>query len=68
MVTKAKKEANKAWDRKNMVNLCCRVRREYADRVRALCAENGESVNSILKAALDDYLRQYGQDGGEEIS
>lgn len=65
MVTKAKKEANKAWDRKNMVNLCCRVRREYADRVRALCAENGESVNAILKAALDNYLRQYGESDEE---
>lgn len=68
MVTKAKMEANRRWDRDNMTSLSCRVRREYADRVRALCAENGESVNSILKAALDDYLRQYGQDGGEEIS
>lgn len=62
MVTAAKREANKAWDRKNMVNLCCRVRLEYADRVRAVCADNGESVNAVLKAALDDYLQRYEQD------
>ena len=61
MVTAAKKEANKAWDRKNMVNLCCRVRREYADRVRAACQVNGDTVNAILKDALDVYLQEHGQ-------
>ena len=62
MVTAAKREANKAWDRKNMVNLCCRVRREYADHVRAVCADNGEAINAVLKAALDDYLQRYEQE------
>ena len=49
MITQAKKEANKAWDKANMTNLCCRVRKEYADRVRACCAANGDTVNSILR-------------------
>lgn len=59
MVTAAKREANKAWDRKNMVNLCCRVRKDYADRVRACCEANGDTVNAVLRAALDQYLEQY---------
>lgn len=59
MLTPAKREANRKWDRNNMVNLSCRVRREYADRVRAACADNGESVNAVIKAALDDYLSKY---------
>ena len=63
MITQAKKEANKAWDKANMTNLCCRVRKEYADRVRACCAANGDTVNSILREALDAYMKEKG-DGG----
>lgn len=59
MITAAKKAANRAWDQRNLVNLACRVRREYADRVRAACAAQGDSVNAVLKAALDDYLQRY---------
>lgn len=56
MVTPAKRAANRAWDRANLVNLSCRVRREFADRVRAVAAENGDSINGIIKDALTAYL------------
>lgn len=62
MITKAKAEANRRWDKANMVNLCCRVRRDYADRVRQACQDRGDSVNAVLKEALDRYLEQAGQD------
>lgn len=39
-----------------MTVLGCKVRKEYADQVRAVCAANGDTVNAILKQALDDYL------------
>ena len=39
-----------------MTNLCCRVKRDYADRVRQACADNGEAINAVLKRALDAYL------------
>lgn len=59
MVTQAKKEANQAWDRKHMTTLCCRVRREYADKVREACAAQGDTVNGVIKEALDQYLNRY---------
>ncbi|WP_204881926.1 hypothetical protein [Pseudoflavonifractor phocaeensis] len=61
MVTKAKMEANRRWDRDNMTSLSCRVRREYAERVKEVCRDSGDTINSILKAALDQYLAQHGQ-------
>lgn len=66
MLTPGKALANRKWDRANMVNLCCRVRREYADRVRRVCQDNGESVNAVIRAALDRYLEQYEQGYEEE--
>ena len=64
MVTPAKAAANRAWDKANMVNLCCRVRREYADRVRACCAAQGDSVNAVIRAALDAYLEEHEEGSG----
>lgn len=56
MVTPKKRKSNNAWDAANMTVLGCKVRKEYADQVRAVCAANGDTVNAILKQALDDYL------------
>lgn len=47
---------NKKWAKEHMTTLCCRVRRDYADRVRQACADNGEAVNAVIRRALDDYL------------
>ena len=58
MVTPAKKAGNRAWDKENMVNLCCRVRKDYAEEVRKKAKERGDTVNAILKAALDKYMEE----------
>lgn len=58
MVTKAKRASNNAWDKANMTVLGCKVRRDYADRVRATAEENGDSVNAVIKDALDKYLEE----------
>lgn len=58
MVSPAKRKSNNKWDKENMVVLSCKVRKEYADRVRACCAANGDTVNSILREALDKYLEE----------
>ena len=41
-----------------MVNLCCRVRKDYAEEVRKKAKERGDTVNAILKAALDKYMEE----------
>ena len=35
MLSASKIKANRAWDSRNMVNLSCRVRREFADQTGA---------------------------------
>lgn len=58
MVTKAKRASNDKWDRENMTILGCKVRKDYADAVRALAAARGDSVNAIIKRALDAYMTE----------
>lgn len=59
MVTPKKRASNNKWDAANMTILGCKVRKDYADRVRACCEANGDTVNAVLRAALDQYLEQY---------
>ena len=47
MVTSAKRKSNNAWDKANMTVLGCKVRKDYADRVRAVCAAHGLSLIHI---------------------
>lgn len=56
MVSDAKKAANARWDAHNMTILGCKVRKDYADRVRQKAKDEGTSVNAILKKALDDFM------------
>lgn len=61
LVSEKKKISNARWDAENMTNLAVRVRRTYADRVRAKAASEGKTVGSILRAALDDFLADDGK-------
>jgi hypothetical protein len=56
-VSEAKKKANNKWDAANMQNLSVKVRREYADQIRAKAAEKGTTVGAILRKALDDFMK-----------
>lgn len=56
MVSDAKKAANARWDAHNMTILGCKVRKDYADRVRKKAKDKGTSVNAILKKALDEFM------------
>lgn len=40
-----------------MTVLGCKVRRDYADAVRAKAAKAGTTVNAILKSALDAFMK-----------
>lgn len=41
-----------------MTVLGCKVRRDYADEIRALAAARGDTVNAIIKRALDAYMNK----------
>ena len=55
-LTDAKRRANNKYIKENMTILACKVRKDYAERVKALAAADGTTVNAIIKAALDEYI------------
>jgi hypothetical protein len=42
-----------------MTVLGCKVRKDYAERIRAAAAGQGDTVNAIIKRSLDAYLEEY---------
>lgn len=57
-LTEAQKRANNKYIAEHMTVLGCKVRKEYADRVREKAKAEGTSVNAILKRALDEFLEK----------
>ena len=55
-LTEAQKRANNKYIAEHMTVLGCKVRKEYAERVREKAKAEGTSVNAILKRALDEFL------------
>lgn len=58
MVSEAKRKANNKYDAKHMTVLGCKVRKEYAERVKQKAQDTGTTVNAILKKALDDFMEK----------
>lgn len=56
MVSPKKRASNNKWDKENMTVLGVKVRKDYAEKVRQKAKERGDTVNAILKEALDDYM------------
>lgn len=61
MVSEAQKKARNRWDAANMQMLGVKVRRDYAQRLRAVTATHGDTVAGVLRVALDDYLAAHGE-------
>ena len=58
MVSPKKRASNNKWDAENMTVLGVKVRKDYAEEVRQRARERGDTVNAILKKALDRYMEQ----------
>lgn len=56
MVSPKKRASNNKWDAENMTVLGVKVRKDYAEEVKKKAKERGDTVNAILKAALDKYM------------
>lgn len=61
-ISEAKRRANKKWDAENMQNLSVKVRREYADRIRAAAAAARTTPAAVMRKALDELVKEYGED------
>ena len=57
-LTEAQKRANNKYIAEHMTVLGCKVRKEYAERVREKAKAEGTSVNEIQKKALDEFLEK----------
>lgn len=55
-VSDAQKRASNKYIAEYMTVLGCKVRKDYADRVREKARDKGVSVNFILRKALDAFL------------
>lgn len=58
-LSESRKKANAKWDKDNMTIVACKVRKDYAERIKAAAARNGETVNAIIKRSLDAYLEEH---------
>ena len=56
MVTDAKRRANRKYDALHMTVLGCKVRKDYADQIRAEAKARGTTVNAILLEALRRFM------------
>lgn len=57
-LTEAKRRSNNKYIKENMTILACKVRKDYADKVKAAAEANGDTVNAIIKRSLDAYLEE----------
>lgn len=61
MTSDAQKAAVNRWQAANMKVLGVKVKRDYAQHLQAVMAARGDTVNAVLRAALDDYLAAHGE-------
>lgn len=57
-LTDAKRKSNNKYIAEHMTVLGVKVRKDYAEEVRKKAKERGDTVNAILKAALDKYMEE----------
>lgn len=57
-LTESKRRANNKYIAANYTVIGCKVRKDYAEIVRETAAKRGETVNAVIRRALDDYIKQ----------
>ena len=63
MLTEKQKKSRNKWDAANMTVLGCKVRRDKAERFKAVCKKNGTSPNAIFMAAMEKFMEEDGEAG-----
>ena len=56
MISDAKKKSNYKWNSENMKSVTCYIRRDIAEEFKRLCQANGESMYSVLKRMIEEYI------------
>ena len=56
-VSEAQRRANQKWDSENMAYQTVKVRRDLLEAFRETCAANGDRVNTVLRQAMEEYIK-----------
>lgn len=48
-LSEARKKANAKWDKENMQNLTCKVKKEEAAKFKEYCNLQGKTANTVLR-------------------
>lgn len=58
MVSEAKKASNAKWDAQNMAYQTVKVNKTLLKEFRETCASRGDKVNTVLREAMEDYIKR----------
>ena len=59
VVSESKRQSNDRWDAANMAYQTVKVRRELLEEFRQTVADNGDKVNTVLREAMEEYIRNH---------
>lgn len=60
-VSKSQYEAQRRYDAANMAYQTVKVSKALLAAFKAACAANGDKVNTVLRLAMEDYVKRSGQ-------
>ncbi len=55
-VSDAKRRANDKWDKENMKNISCRLRRDVAEEFQVIASRNGTTPNALIRGWIMEYM------------
>lgn len=58
-VSDSNKRAHAKWNAANMKTVSAIIKREDAEEFSRLCRANGETMHSVLKKAIEDYISEH---------
>lgn len=65
MKTEAQKRARDTYDKKNFAYQTVKVRKDLLEAFRGACTARGDRVNTILREAMEKYVRESGSTAPE---
>ncbi len=54
----SRKKANAKWDKENMTNLACRLRKDKAEQFKAICRARGTTPNAEFMKVIDKFIAE----------
>lgn len=54
--TESQRKAKNKWDSANMTNLCLKIRKDYAEAIKAKCKAHNTTPSAIMRKAIDDFM------------